>query len=312
MRGIINAHRSGPHRLACLALYRGLLRQATKLPDKTSSSHVIQLVRKRFQLDRTIVSPYVIVYALEQGRKAYDTICQAANGSKKAQAEVCNTLEQITALAHEQATLRTHQNSLRRPTSAQKAAKVAHLEKHRSKFWAARIPNPIPIAQRPVAQRKLPNPEKPRRIPVLTKTGGLPFLRYKAGAQSPKLSWVLRSHMKQDARRWDNVEKLKHEVEHGKLEDAWDAEMGKSLEEPEHLESGWTSNVTPVQGQLTRKIEERTRERRWRAKKLDEIVQGEKKLALQEKQERKAKRRAEMGFEADGVVRSSFRASSKA
>lgn len=255
---------------------------------------MIELVRKRYKLDRNIVSAKVIIHTLEQGRRAYSIISAAVGGSKAAEKELCTTLEQIALLAHGQALLRTHQNSLRGPTKPSKAGKIAHLENHRSKAWATKIPNPIPISERPVPKRKLPDPAKPRRIPILTTVSTIPFLRYKAGPQSPKLSWALRSHRKQDTRRWNNIEKVDHQIEHGKLEDQWDDELRlQSSTVVEDEDAGWTSNLRPVQGALMKAIQARSKERKARVQALDGIVQAEKRLALQEKQERTAKRRAE-------------------
>lgn len=149
---------------------------------------------------------------------------------------------------------------------------------------------------RPVPRDKLPYPEKPRKVPILTTTQALPFLRYKAGPQSPKLSWALRSYYKQDFKRWSSVERLKHEFEHGKLEDQWDDEMRAHSSKIVGDESnGWTSDLRPVQKELMSAIEKRIQDRKERTQRLDDIVQAEQRLALQEKEERKAKGRAEFG-----------------
>ena len=281
-------------------MYRNLLKQSARVSDQTKSGTLTGLIKKRFRLDRRVNSPRVICDALKQGREAFTTIRDATNGSSIAHAQLTTTLEQLTRYKQEQARLRSHQNSLRSPTRPAKLAKIAHLEKHRSKEWAEKIPNPIPIAERPVPQDRLPNPEKPRRVPILTSSQGFPFLRYKSGPQSPILSAVLKSRYQQEFRRWENVGKLQDNIEHGLAEDDWDRALHQCTGYHDDQDVGeggvfpaysWAHDTQAVLHELQDTLKRAAWRKSSRADEMWEIVQKEKKLAIQEKEERKAKLR---------------------
>ena len=300
MRGIFNPRNSAAHKLACLALYRALLRQSTRFTEEITSTTLLSLVRHRFQHDRKIESPNVICDALRKGRKAYSLLREAVEGSPTALAQLTNTLDQAAKHATELTQLRAHQNSLRSPTRPSRFSKIAHIEDHRSKYWAERIPHPIPVLDRPVPREQLPHPEKPRRVPILASAQGIPFLRYKGGAQSPKLSHVINSMYERDFKRWETVGRLYDEVGHARLEDDWDKLLYTHCgyqEAPDVLhENGtggiqsWTEDISAAVNELQENLKTTSSKRVEVTQKMMDIVQKEKKLAEQEKAQRRTDR----------------------
>jgi len=303
MRGFVNPRKSAAHKLACSALYRSLLRQSIRFADETTSTALVNLIRHRFHYDQSINSPTVICDTLKKGRQARTVIQAAADGSPTALAQLTSTLDQVAKHSSELADLRTHQNSLRSPTSPGKLSKIAHVQDLRSKQWAEKIPNPIPVLDRPVPQEQLPNPEKPRRVPILASSQGIPFLRYKAGAQSPKLSRILRDIYARDFKRWEAIIRLQDEIEHARLEDDWDkilcAQSGyqdtpDTLNEYERgTTKSWTEDTKVALKEMQQKHKESASRKTEMTFRMWDIVQREKELATREKAERRAKRIAE-------------------
>lgn len=303
MRGTIHPRSSAAHKLACLSLYRALLKQSLRFHDENTSNTLLTLVRHRFHCDQWINSPHVICDALKKGRRAHALLREAVGGSPTALAQLTSTLDQVAKHASQTAHLRAHQNSLRGPTSPSKRLMIAHFEGQRSKYWAEKIPNPIPVFDRPVPREQLPNPEKPRRVPTLTNTQGIPFLRYKAGAQSPHLSRILRDLYLHDFKRWEANARLLEEVDHARLEDAWDRTVQSQTgyaDAPDVLHDdgtwetkGWAEDTKTVLKELQQGLKMTGTRRTETTQRMWNIVQKETQLAEQEKAERKAARLAE-------------------
>jgi len=303
MRGIVNPRSSAAHKLACLSLFRAFLRQSIRFADKNTSNTLLNLIRYRFHHDQWINSPSVICDALKRGRKAYSLLREAVEGSPTALAQLTSTLDRVAKHASEIADLRTHQNSLRGPTAPSKMLKIAHFEGQRSKYWAEKIPNPIPVLDRPVPREQLPSPEKPRRVPVLANSQGIPFLRYKPGAQSPQLSRILRDLYMYDFKRWETNARLHNEIEHARLEDNWDRIVQSQtgyLDAPDVLyddgiweTKSWVEDTQTALKELQQSLNMTGSRRTDTTRRMWDIAQQEKQLAEQENAERKAVRVAE-------------------
>ncbi len=182
-------------------------------------------------------------------------------------------------------------------------AKVAHVKGDRSKYWAEKVPDPIPVLDRPVPREQLPDPNKPRRVPILTHSQGIPFLRYKAGAQSPTLSRILKDLYMHDFKRWEANTRLQGEIEHAHLEDAWDraVRLHTGYRDPHEVwhDDGktaiksWTEDTQVALKELQQSLKETASRRTELTHTMWNIVQKETELAQQEKAERRAKRMVE-------------------
>ncbi|KAK5090905.1 hypothetical protein LTR05_001082 [Lithohypha guttulata] len=293
MRGIVHPSRSEGHKLACLSLYRNLLRQALRLHDETTSEYLKSLVQNRFRLDRRINSPSAICHALEQVREVHKIVKDAADGCLENQLRLVDALSRVAIHAQEQDTLRSHQANLRSPTRTSKLAKIAHHENHRSKEWAAKIPKSIPILQRPVPKEQLPNPDRPRRVPVVMSSQGFPFLRYKSGSQSLELGRIMRDQYERDFRRWTTVQNLQHELDHARLEDSWDKDLEKHAGHYNNDDVRWTEAITFADAELRGVLRQAARRRDDIAMRMWHIKEEETQLAAKEKEERRVQRRLE-------------------
>lgn len=276
-----------------LSLYRGLLKQSNRLTDAETASAVASHVKRRFKLDKRAQSLAVICNGLEIGRKYFDIIRDVADGSVSATAKLEATLSEVERHTQNLKTLRAHQAKLRDPTHPSKLKKIAHLQRSRTKEWAQRIPNPIPIFDRPVPKEQLPNPDQPRRVPHLTSGQGIPFLRYKSGPQSVELSRSMRSIHLQENKRWGNIERLKHEIDHALLEDNWDRLVGRitggqddeDVHEEDHV--SWADSTRFTDSLIRTHVNKSTNKRRENAQRMFEIMKQEKVLATEEREERK-------------------------
>lgn len=160
----------------------------------------------------------------------------------------------------------------------------------------------------------------------MTSTQGIPFLRYKSGPQSQKLSWALRSMYGQNTRRWTSYDRLVDEVNHGFLEDNWDVLVhgftgvrdqqeggdvfdgigqkglgpvirgrgGEAVVEFKGLRGSqsWAGEAKTEFEVLKRRLADVTAKRSRMARRMKGIVDSERMLAEREKKERKEIARA--------------------
>lgn len=236
------------------------------------------------------------------GRKYLDIIRNAANGSDTASSQLQQTIAGLERYSQDLKALRVHQAQLRGPTRPSKLKKIAHLQKTTHKEWAAKIPNPIPVLNRPVPKEQLPNPDRPRRVPYLAAAHGIPFLRYKSGSQSIELSRVIRSMYAQEFGRWEHIERLKLDADHALLEDNWDGLTGQNkdhedVNDIQGRSTSWTTPIRESERQLTSVAREATNKRRDTAQRMFEIFKEEKALAMQEREDRRRLAKQNTGSE---------------
>jgi len=265
------------------------------------------------------------VKALSIGRKAYTLLNSAAKGSPSAVIQLSDTLNAAAQHASELHASQSHHAAVRNPPRQQKLKKIAHLEDKRSKFWAERIPNPVPILERPVPQHALPDPSKPRKVPKLMSAFNTPFLQYKSGPQSPILSRIIQQHGRRDQKKWDLEMRLREEIDHAHLEDNWDRIVfehtryrdagdadtndrglvitdkdmkplfGKEAAAAPLLPAAksWAEEVKVQLQDVQRSITDDSTKREAMSKKMWDIVVQERQLAEKEKLERREMRRKE-------------------
>ncbi|KAL2062830.1 hypothetical protein VTL71DRAFT_5902 [Oculimacula yallundae] len=298
---------SGPHRIACIALYRSLIAQSVRvpLPDEFTRykngenafgkiNPLKHFIRKKFRQNTHHATPRLIVPALKAGYAAEELLYSAITGST-------TSLSQIHALLR---TLRLQKLSAReqctqpvpRPTAALKARLRAY-----------------PGAEKVVDKRPLPLSELSanRHVPSLTIATFLPFLRFKK-EQSPYLSRVLsqKTALKQKRTNW--IDELETQVEMGNMEAEWEdivlenVERKGGWEESERLEEGgwgsedesWAVEADKSKMYVFKNIGKEFKNAKRLADRLVGVVKQEKDLWEWEREQRREGKR-----KAKGIVR---------
>ncbi|KAK1149398.1 hypothetical protein N8T08_006621 [Aspergillus melleus] len=265
---------SGVHRFACLALYRGLLRQCAKLPTTIPGPQTPKtLIRQRFRRYKSLQSPSQTVNALKAGYEAFDLLHSAAHGNQ-------NGIQRITDLIAEA------QSIQQRKITAQKALaeaaplnplnkeqrKKAEFKRHQD-LTARRHPDAEPILSRPravVSGR--------RHIPRLVSARGMPFLRIKK-PQPKNLSGVLRSKLE---KRWALVvrrDRLEADLLFNEDEDEWDVLTGGGDD------NRWTTSVEDALSTADDQMRSSDTKSRELAEKMWNVVLAERELAAKERKQ---------------------------
>ncbi|KAJ5047591.1 uncharacterized protein L3040_003413 [Drepanopeziza brunnea f. sp. 'multigermtubi'] len=282
--------RSGPHRIACIALYRSLLEQCLRIPlpaDLPSRGPVHplkHLLRKKFRQNAHHASPRLIVPLLKAGYAAEELIHAASTGNQLALGQI-----------HEHLRSRHAQTLAARRACTQPPPK--DIAAHRAGLRA--YPGARPVVEiRPLPAEKI---SRVRYVPTLTVATFLPFLRFKK-RQSPYLSRVLTRKVKQKQRRMTRADQLELEMEMGDAEGEWEDVVLREVEREkgvegvtELIEQGWDDggewrDESERQRVLVLRSVDRERQRAEQlATKLIGIVAREKELWAKE---RVARRRA--------------------
>lgn len=213
-------HRSDAHRLACLSLYRALLKQSFALPS-TQSAGVTSLIRYRFKTDRVLQSPSQIADGLRAGNDVLNLLCACAQGRMDSIARLSSLIESTLKLSESNKVYRSALRSSRSPAAPRPGPKAvtAHLGASRMSHsgrlcTGAVFSRPLPLSQ--IRGGK-------RRVPRFVSVQGIPFLRY-SKPQSPTLGRVLRQKIAWNIKKWDQRGKLAEvNIRWGENEDAWDA-----------------------------------------------------------------------------------------
>lgn len=234
------------------------------------------LIQHRFYRDRAIKSPRTICDALNKGREVHALLWQAANGDEEALKRVDGHLSAIKAHSDSLALSEVQEKNLKSIPPARKLPKIAFHKRWSDKFWAERIPDPIPMSERPAPLERISGP---RRVPMLASATGFPFLRYKSGAQSPKLSRVLRQLLKREQHRWTTIRHLEWSADVAKFEDHWDR--------AERKEPSWADAMDQSRLVLHEAISRTAARKVSRAEEFYKIMKAEEMLAEQEKASRK-------------------------
>ncbi|PVH83191.1 hypothetical protein DL98DRAFT_570016 [Cadophora sp. DSE1049] len=314
---------SGPHRIACIALYRSLLEQSIRvpLPAKLSSDVVAgdkiggfgkvnpikHFIQKKFRQNAHHASPRLIVSALKAGYAAEELLHAASTGNAAALTQVhdlLDTLHQEKVAARKACT-----QPPSRPTAAVKARLRAY-------------PNaPKAADARPLPLSKLSGN---RHVPTLTVATYLPFIRFKK-EQSPYLSRVLNQKIRQKQKRGDWMDEMEGNAEIGVWEGEWEENVLEAEEEEgkweivERLEKegwgeegedgdcignvgkGWESEPARIRKVISKDMRKEFKRAGNLADKLVAVVEKEKELWEQERRERKlAKREAKRFEKGDG------------
>ncbi|KAL4910654.1 hypothetical protein BDW74DRAFT_1180 [Aspergillus multicolor] len=286
MHRVVVPKKSHAHRVACLALYRALLRQCNDLqrsrPELVSPrSHV----RERFRRYKGLESPSQTTNALRAGYEALDLVYSAAQGDKEGVDRLSKLLSDVQLVKERK---RQHQNTLAaiRPVKElNKKQKKAEENRQFQKATIRRHPEAKSILERPLAKVS-----GKRHIPVLVSASGIPFLRIKK-PQPQSLSRMIRSKVNERQKMMDRRAELEPDMLFAKDEDAWD-DLTTGREDEEE----WSTAPRDAYYNLKRRLWKDSAKKEALAKSMWEIVLAERELAEKEKQaEEKQPQRKDQG-----------------
>ncbi|TFB02748.1 hypothetical protein CCMA1212_005387 [Trichoderma ghanense] len=285
------AARNSRHRTAALALYRALIRTASRIPlaEDAPKHPLTQIVRKRFSKNRGYTSYRLIYAAMTAGYKFLDLLTKAQTPNSPEHNQVLNHLQSV------------------RNTAAASRTKP-HPKQHK------RIPPPEPLLINVAKENEppkytsniLPRPREslkgPRKVPSVSATAeGQPFVRLKK-PQPHTLSRMIGRKGRIFSNRIENIMDLDERVtSEAALEDEWDSMMddllaneggkgGKRRKQASYRWDGENSAKMETFGwsvQLSRLWLEWKVEKTWedwiaRGEALQELVEQERSLAERE------------------------------
>ncbi|KAI0973465.1 hypothetical protein F4678DRAFT_27643 [Xylaria arbuscula] len=238
--------RNSRHRIACLALYRALLRLAPQvsLPDDVASgwgagkNPVAIHIQRAFRRNVADTSPRIVYPALSAGYRMLSVLHGAATSP--------DSEHHTSVVAFLQSRLEERQRSLAnrpppRPSFDPKSA-APHPGTLPLLVRVSPPPDPLMPHRKPVyATPHRPRPQSElggtgrRKIPRLDMAGDIPFLRL-TKPQPAVLSRVLGQKVKRRAERMEEVTAFRaDELPDAKLEDEWEAEMARLMLEEKNL-----------------------------------------------------------------------------
>lgn len=276
------------HRTAALALYRALLRSASRIPlpedVQSPKPGLAQLVRKRFAGNRAYTSLRLVYASMAAGYNFLTLFAKAQTPGSPERAQVVD--------------------HIRARLSAAAAARAAHSPARKSPpepYAEPLIRNTAPPGQPPVYTSSiLPRPpsalpgDRPRRVPSLCTTAdGQPFLRIKK-PQPRALSRMVGRKDRVFQRKIYKIVDIDEElVPSAALEDEWDRLVADQMRREEGRSRGEGDGGGPKATfswsvQLARLWWEWRVEKTWqdwtaRGTALNELVEQERALAEQEK-----------------------------
>ncbi|KAF7879066.1 hypothetical protein EAF04_000266 [Stromatinia cepivora] len=205
--------KSGPHRIACIALYRALLEQCLRVPipaelqPKGPIHPLKHLVRKQFRRNVWEHSPKIVVAALKTGYEAEKLIRTAGDGDSDSRNQIYELLRYRRAVA-------TTSALVPRPPKPK-----------------IRYPEAIPGVPKLLEARPLPLEKLSglRHVPKFAKAMVSNFLRIQK-PQSPYLSRVLRDKIETRQKRTDSRDRIEYLEEIAIAENTWEDIIEDQLE----------------------------------------------------------------------------------
>ncbi|KAE8375123.1 hypothetical protein BDV26DRAFT_268480 [Aspergillus bertholletiae] len=270
MHKSIVPRKSGVHRFACLALYRALLRQCTKLPNTAPELSTCKpLIQQKFQRYRKLQSPSQTVNALKAGYEALDLLHSASQGNQ-------HNANRIVKLISDTRLIKQRESALQRELSKKELKPLSQKQQRTSESQrlqdqtARRHPDATPILSRP-----RPVVSGKRRVPVLVNARGVPFLRIKK-PQPKNLSGVIRSKLEKRWKRIERRDRLDRELLFANDEDTWDSLTTGSESDT------WAKGVKDALWNLNQQIQDSDKKNVELAEAMWNVVLAERKLAAEE------------------------------
>ncbi|KAH8599001.1 hypothetical protein B0O99DRAFT_486030, partial [Bisporella sp. PMI_857] len=266
---------SGPHRIACIALYRALLLQCQNvplpndIPRSGSVNPLVWQVRKGFRRHVSQTSPARIREALTVGYNAHKLFTAAAKGSQAA-------TTQIHSLLRLQEANREISRAQPRP-----------VRRERPRVWP--VEGGMKIEDiRPRPQHELGGTGR-RKVPILASVSKkIAFLRF-GGKQSPFLSRILRDWVNREQAWRGTLERATEMNELGAAESEWEGIVSQVAGEPgfKSDKNDWTQTGRQVAAEVHRKLKASNEKAKQKVATMVKIVEEEKALYEEERIERR-------------------------
>ena len=303
-----------------LSLFRALLRQVSvlRLPESsdgqaTAGQDTLQnLVRYRFQRDKSIRSPSQVANGLRAGYDALDLVHAHNTQTPGATSRLANLIKSAARYAERTVRHRAALAAVRSPTSPQKLPKIAAIKDGATKANHSRYEHTRPVLERPLPLSEIKSGK--RRVPYLVSAQGVPFLRY-SKPQPISLGRVIRQHQKWEQKKWDQKHEAEADVRIGGWEDEWDDLVEGRGHQPGventggmpslvlrgddgngnlngSVEPSWSEGPLQIEHELMTQINEKDRKHTEMGRKMWDVVVKERELAQQEKEDAKIQRKA--------------------
>lgn len=280
--------RSGPHRIAAIALFRALLAQCRRIDlDPVRHDELCSLIRNRFKQARHDQSTRRLKVSFEAGYEAVDLLDGAVAGNGESQSRILKLLEEDA------------------PWKAKQPPPATRVASEKSRKDRSQLPSQTgegsPAKRRPsLFDRPLPLSELSgrRHVPVLVSANQIPMLRIKK-PQPESLTGYLNHRMKTRHKRHERRHRLGEELSIAEREDEWDyivAEVGEGKRwnfqdsMTGELEPGWADAVEEGLQEVHQHLNEEREKNRDMAEKMQGVVDRETALYEKEKAERKQAR----------------------
>ncbi|KAI0423921.1 hypothetical protein F5Y09DRAFT_325956 [Xylaria sp. FL1042] len=232
--------RNSRHRIACLALYRALLRLAPQipLPDDLATgwgpgkNPIAIHIRRAFRRNVADTSPRIVYPALTAGYRMLSVLHDAATSA--------SSQHHASIVAFLQSRLKERQRSLanRPPPPPSYNPKSATPHPDTLPLLVKVSPPPTPSNPYPTPVYTTPHRPRPqaelggtgrRKIPRLDLAGDIPFLRF-TKPQPAVLSRVLRQKVTKRADRAQAIVSMQEDAApDARLEDEWESEMARLM-----------------------------------------------------------------------------------
>ncbi|KAI0899019.1 hypothetical protein F4806DRAFT_322469 [Annulohypoxylon nitens] len=238
--------RNSRHRIACIALYRALLKQAPaiQLPDNLvqawgPGNPIKHLIRRAFRRNIADTSPRIVFPALKAGYQMLALLKSASPPSL----QWARNLNHESVITFLRARLKERNRTLEAkelhpPNSRNPPKRTSAPRKETIPLLVDVTPAPTPENPRPTPVYATPSRPRPaselggsgrRQIPRLDMASDLPFLRIKK-PQPPILSRVLTQKIKKRVLRYDTLgEFWDYSLPDAELEDMWEQEVNALL-----------------------------------------------------------------------------------
>ncbi|KIV78641.1 hypothetical protein PV11_06274 [Exophiala sideris] len=297
------ARKSGAHRLACLSLYRALLRECGHVSQAlgVDASHVTKptlrsLIGYRFQKDRDLQSPTQIVNGITAGHDFLDLLRSCSAKSADSLNHLGGLLESITLQAEQTTAVRERLAVHWKPPPPSRSKHLEHIQKVKNPANYVSDPSNPRIFQYPQPRSQVRSGV--RKVPNLIVTQGIPVLKY-SGPQPVLLNRVIKNKVKVGLRRFKQHEGLEIGADLAECEDDWDhiirkhhgIDDAKAPGRSTSDQATWRQTFVDADHELTDKYVDQQRKHADLGKRLWQIVLAERELKEKERREAKHERR---------------------
>ncbi|KAL8973777.1 MAG: hypothetical protein Q9197_001991 [Variospora fuerteventurae] len=272
MRSLVIPLASGDHKSACFALYRALLRRSQQVLPSVSAKVFAERTKHVFRINAKARSHAAICTALEDGYKTLKDLTFRESSVSNQLSEPSNPSN--TSL---QATRKQQPSSVKSNT-------LNHPPFDTGRRW------PHPAARPVLDGLPPPPPGKTRRVPTLVNANHIPFIRFKK-PQSPFLSYIIRQKNIEREKRVDRMQALEKQLDIAEDEDQWD----KLLRDHHQVSADdngttWALATRQALQDVKRVHQTNTIKRMHMARRMFDIFREQRKLAEEERLERRNRR----------------------